>query len=164
MYDIDFNIKGQLKLHTRKFLLFPQFWNDDDHHIDLDLNWQQVKFTEENIAAIPDQYGLYCFVVKPEVPHFFETRYLFYVGETQRTLKIRYGEYLRDQKGLGKPRSKIYEMLNLYKDYIHFFFAEIDNLDDVEENEDKLLNTFVPSINSRIPKAKIMPELQNIYE
>ena len=164
MYDLDFNFKGQLKLHIRKFLLFPGFWENAENQIELDLDWQHFEFTPENVNRIPDEHGIYCFVVKPFVSNFFETSYLFYIGETGRTLKIRYGEYLNDQLGKGKPRAKIFEMLNLYKDYLHFYCAVIDDKDEVEKNEDKLINSFVPAINTQIPNAKIKPEIQYIYE
>jgi hypothetical protein len=163
MFDIDFNKKGQLLVHIRKFLLFPDFWKHDDNRILIELNWRHIKFTNENINEVPDQHGLYCFVVKPDVQNFFETNYLFYIGETQRTLKVRYGD-LRDQNGAGKPRTKVFEMLKLYKDSLYFYFAEINDIDTIEENEEKLLNTFVPAINTKIPNAKIKPELKNIYE
>lgn len=164
MYDIDFEYKSKIKFHIRKFLLFPEFWEDEQNHIQIDLDWNQVKFTDENIEVIPENQGLYCFVMKPNIPNFFESRYLFYIGETQRTLKVRYSEYLRDQKGKGKPRPKVFEMLNLYKDYLYFYYARLDDSDLIRINEEKLLNTFVPAINTQIPKAKIRPELLNIYE
>lgn len=164
MFDIDFNLRGQLVLHVRRFLLYPDYWQDVNNHINIMMNWQQIKFTPDNIDYIPERQGLYCFVVKPSIPNFFETNYLFYVGETQRTLRVRYAEYLRDQRGLGKPRSKVFEMLNLYRDYLYFYYAIFDDSSLIEENETKLLNTFVPAINSKIPNARIIPELLNIYE
>jgi hypothetical protein len=164
MYDIDFNLKGQIALHLRKFLLYPKFWTDEENRINEELDWNQIKFTPENVKEVPDSKGLYCFIVKPEIQNFFGTSYLFYIGETKRTLKIRYREYLRDQRGEGKPRNKIFEMLNFYRDYIYFYYSEMTNNDLIDENEEKLINTFVPAINSKIPRAQIMPELQNIYE
>jgi hypothetical protein len=164
MYDIDFAKKGELLNHRRQFLLYPTYWKDQLNYISLNLNWHQIKFNEDNIDLAPDLKGVYCFVVKPEIPNFFETSYLFYVGETTRTLKIRFKEYVNDQKGKGKPRSKVFEMLKLYKDYVHFYYAEINNDNHIHDTEKKLIDTFVPFINSNIPKATLNPELQNIYE
>ena len=164
MYDIDFAKKGELLLHRRKFLLYPIYWKNQLSHILLNLNWHQIKFNKDNIDLVPELKGVYCFVVKPEIPNFFETSYLFYVGETTRTLKIRFKEYVNDQKGKRKPRSKVFEMLKLYKDYLHFYYAEIDNEDDINKTEEKLINTFVPFINTKIPKARLSLELRNIYE
>ena len=164
MYDIDFSQKGELAIHRRKFILYPKYWQDRLNHIPLNLNWKHIKFHEDNIDLTPEHKGVYCFVVKPSIPHFFETSYLFYVGETTRTLRKRFKEYIEDQKGKGKPRPKVFEMLNLYKDYVHFYYTEIDDENDILDTEEKLINTFIPFINTDIPKAKLNPELRNIYE
>ncbi len=164
MYDIDFTDKGQKKLHIRKFFLYPPNWVESNNQIAVNLGWRYVKFDRSNINLIPHRQGIYCFVVEPELANIFETRYLFYVGKTNRTLRIRFKEYLDDQRGIGKPRPKVYEMLNLYKDYLYFYFAAVEGAEEVQECEKKLLNTMVPHINTLIPDAKIKPELQYIYE
>jgi len=164
MFDIDFNKKAELLLYRRKFLLYPEHWKDPLNHVQLNLTWHYIEFNRANRNAAPAKKGVYCFIVKPNTPNFFETNYLFYVGETTRTLRQRFKEYLNDQEGKGKPRPKVHEMLNLYKEYLFFYYAEIPNNNDVHETEEKLLNTFVPFINTKIPKAKINPELKNIYE
>lgn len=163
-YDIDFDEKGQLKLHIRKFLLYPEYWDEATNRYTYNLKWNVVKFTEKNISRLPNSKGLYCFVVKPHFPCFLETRYLFYIGQTTRTLKQRFSEYIDDQEGKGKPRPKIFEMLKLYKDHLFFYYSEMLVDSEIDEVEKKLLNTFVPHINTDIPKAKINPVLRNIYE
>ena len=163
-FDIDFDKKGELKNHIRKFLLFPEYWKDIDNQFSIQLNWKSCEFNEGNRSVIPNKKGLYCFVVKPSFNNFFETAYLFYAGKTNRTLKIRFKEYLDNQKGKGKPRVKVYEMLTLYKDHIHFYFTEIPTKNDVDVCEEKLLNSFLPHINTQIPRAKIKSELKYIYE
>lgn len=163
-YDIDFIEKGQLKLHIRKFLLYPEYWNDVSNQIPYNLSWKGYKFEKKNEVKIPDHKGVYCFIVKPQISNFFETKYLFYVGQTTRTLRQRFYEYLDDQTGKGKPRPKVYEMLKLYQDNLYFFFSNINDNSQIDEVEEKLLNTFVPHINTDIPKAKIKSELRNIYE
>ena len=165
MYDIDFirERRGDIKLHVREFLLYPEFWNKDENKIVIKLKWKFVKFVETKKNLIPQKRGIYCFVVKPTCNNFFETRYLFYIGKTNRTLRERFSEYLRDQKGKGKPRLKVYEMLNYYKDNVYFYYAEITSVTDVNTCEDNLLNTFMPYINTQIPAAKINHELRYIY-
>lgn len=163
-YNLDFVKKGELKLHIRKFLLFPTYWTDGTKQIIGKVTWKQYKFTNSNKSKIPTVKGIYCFVVKPNYNGLFPTNYLFYVGQTKRTLKKRYQEYLDDQAGKGKPRDKIFEMLNLYKDDIYFFCTDINLNSRIDEVEDKLLNVFVPHINTSIPEAKITRELRYIYE
>jgi hypothetical protein len=164
MYDIDFKKKGEYVLHIKKFFLFPQFWNDPTKSLTEPTGWKKVKFTKSNRNKIPRDKGIYCFVAQPKLTNFFETTYLFYIGKTNRTLWIRYKEYLDEQAGKGKPRNKVYEMLNQYSDYLYFYYTSIPNVSDVDNCEEKLLNTFVPRVNTDIPEAKISPELKNLYE
>ncbi len=163
-FDIDFNEKGQLKLHIRKFLLYPPYWTDINNQFNYNLNWKSVKFNRRNLKRLPNQKGIYCFVVIPDYPNFFQSKYLFYIGQTTRTLKERFKEYLDDQGGNGKPRPKIYEMLSLYRDHLYFYYSTILSNSQIDEVEEKLLNTFVPHINTDIPIAKIKNEIKNIYE
>lgn len=164
-FDIDFEERGLIREHIWKFLLYPQHWIDPANNIPHVLNWNEVPFGVGQLNAVPNnQKGIYCFVVKPEFNQLFETRYLFYVGITTRDFRTRFKEYLNDLAGKGKPRPKIYTMLKLWDNYLHFYYASLPNDQDIEECEDKLLNTFVPKVNTDIPKAKIKPELKNIYE
>jgi len=164
MFDIDLDEKAKIRFRIKKFLLSPEFWEDTNNHLTNTLTWNNLKFELSNYNNIPEQKGIYCFVVKPGVPNFFETRYLFYIGETTRTLKKRFKEYLDDQIGKGKPRPKIFEMLKLYKNNLYFYYTEISDDKEIHDTEDKLLNTFIPFVNTDIPKAKIKTELKNIYE
>ena len=157
MYDIDFKKKGEYVLHLKKFFLFPDFWKEPSKILTEPTGWKKYKFTKRNRRQIPREKGIYCFVVKPSVNNFFDTNYLFYVGKTNRTLFTRYKEYLDDQEGKGKPRNKVFEMLTQYSDYLYFYYTVIPNSVDVDSCEEKLLNTFVPRVNTSIPEAKISP-------
>lgn len=163
-FDLDFDEEGKILFHIKKFLLYPVFWKDPTNQFPINLKWKSLEFKETNKSKIPKEKGLYAFVLIPEYNNFFETKYLFYAGKTNRTLRERFSEYLREKAGKGKPRKKIFKMLNQYDEHMHFFYTEIPNSADVDICEEKLLNTFVPHINSQIPKAKIKPELKNIYE
>jgi hypothetical protein len=163
-FDIDFQKQANYKSHVKKFFLYPPFWGDSNNHVPINLNWKSCEFNELNHSIIPNNKGVYCFVVKPKIPNFFDITYLFYVGKTNRTLNERFGEYISDLKGIGKPRPKIFTMLKTYEGCLHFHYAEINDKVDVDICEEKLLNTFIPPINSQIPIAIIQAELKNIYE
>lgn len=166
MVDIDFAIKGKYLLHIRKFFLLPEFWVDANNNIEnVDKsNWKSVKFTKSNKGKLPSKKGVYAFVVKPKYPSLFETNYLFYIGKTTRTLQKRFGEYFDERDTKGKYRIKVREMLKLYDGHIHFYYLPLITDKQVSDAEDKLLNTFVPHINTQIPKATVKPELKSIYE
>jgi len=166
MYDLDFGKKGRLKLHIRKFLIFPDYLQSNAVHLPPHIFWDHCKFKENNEEIVPEQRGIYCFVVQPEYlyPNFISLKYLFYVGKTNRTLRERYVEYLNDFKGKGKPRPKVYEMLRLYQRVLEFYFAPLNSEEEVNDYEEMLLNAFVPHVNVSIPNAKINQELMYIYE
>jgi len=164
LYNLDFVEKGKYKVHIKKFLLFPEFWNDPKNEISVKLKWNSIKFSKVNKSKLPTKKGIYAFVLMPKYDNFFETRYLFYAGKTNRTLKKRFSEYLNEKDGKGKPRNKIFEMLNLYDGYMYFFYSEIVKSTDVDDCENCILDTFVPHVNTQIPVARIKPELKNIYE
>ena len=164
MFDIDFRKKGELVLHTRKFLLYPPYWSERNNQILHNLVWNSVEFNDQNHTLIPEESGLYCFVVCPGYTNFVECKYLFYVGKTNRTLKTRYKEYLYEQEGKGKPRGKVFEMLKMYKDHLYFQYTTLDDSSLIDLYEERLLNTFVPFVNTSIPNALVNSELKNIYE
>lgn len=164
IYDLDFVEEGDYLLHIKKFFLHPKSWDDPANQMPVALKWKKIKFTKKNRIKIPKQSGIYAFVLIPKYDNFFETKYLFYAGKTNRTLNDRFGEYLREKEGKGKPRKKVFKMFKQYDGYLYFFFSEISNTSDVNLCEDLLINTFVPHINVQIAKAKIKPELKYIYE
>ena len=151
-------------VHRRKFLLFPEYWEEPNNFLPAQSKWHEIEFKDASLKSIPLEKGIYCFVVKPRLIGFFETNYLFYLGKTSRTLQKRYSEYLSNQKGKNKPRPKIFEMLTLYKEYLHFYYTELKTDAEVDDMETRLLNAFIPHINTDIPNAKIKNELKRIYE
>lgn len=164
-YDIDFHDRGYIREHVWNFLLFPDHWTDPLSTIPINLTWNEVPFEAAQLNNVPaNQKGIYCFVVKPSISQLFETRYLFYIGKTTRSFRERYTEYLRDAAGKGKPRPKVFTMLKLWDGYLHFYYAPIPNNSDISICEEKYLNSLVPKVNTDIPKARIKPELKNLYE
>lgn len=164
MYDIDFKEEAVIKSHIKSFLLYPPFWHDGLNKIPIKLRWYFTKFDPRNINKVPSQSGIYAFILKPDYKNFLETRYLFYIGKTNRTLKDRFKEYIDEKDGKRKTRKKVHKMLNQFNGYLFFYWAEITTTKNVNDCEEKLLNTFVPHVNTSIPKAKIKNELKYIYE
>lgn len=163
-YDIDFEEEALYKAHIKSFFLYPQFWVDIQNQLPINLNWKHTMFDPNNILDIPTKKGIYAFILEPTFNNFIETRYLFYIGKTNRTLRSRFKEYIAEKEGKGKPRKKVHKMLNQFNGYLFFYWAEISNTINVNKCEEKLLNTFVPHVNTSIPKAKIKNELKYIYE
>ena len=164
MYDIEWDSVGTLRGdYIRSFFLFPNFWVEPGTEISHKLQWKRYKFTERNAQKIDTSKGVYCFVLQPKVNNFFETKYLFYVGKTQRTLRIRYKEYLDELSGKRKSRTKIKDILDKYYDRLFFYYAVIDDKTIIDEVEDNLIDKFIPWANVRIRRAQINPKFQYLY-
>ena len=173
MHDIEWAkkkaVRREVKDHVRRFLLYPLFWEDQSRNLPQGLNWQKIKFDENNQTQIPNKHGVYCFVVEPpNTIGLFQTQYLMYIGKASSTgLRARYGHYINEKngKGIGKqpPRIKVQEILNDFFGYIYFYFIEELDKKKVIEYEDKLLDTFMPYVNSLIPRASIKEEFKHIY-
>lgn len=154
-HDIDFaksdafalNV-GEAKLHKYGFLLWPQRWKKLT--LPLDLQWQIFTFSEDQANNIPASPGVYAFCVEPRIIPGLNPCYLIYIGETTRTLRERFREYLREAEDLA-GREKLYMALNLYKEYLYFFCAPLP--DDVipRDIETELLKAFIPPSNTKFP-------------
>ena len=163
-FDLDFKEEDKIQRHVKKFFLMPEYWKNPANQFPINLTWNSKKFLKQNKNSIPSSKGIYAFVLIPKYNSFLETKYLFYAGKTNRTLRTRFLEYFREKEGKGKPRKKVFKMLNQYEGNLYFFYSEINNKLDVDRCEECLLNTFVPHVNTSIPEAKIKNELKYIYE
>ncbi len=163
IFDFDFDLEAKLHSHIKSFFLYPDYGIDVKNKLPT-LKWKKIRFDEKNKAKIPKSKGIYAFVLIPSYSNFVETKYLFYVGKTNRTLYQRFEEYLNEKKGVGKPRKKVFKMLNQYNGHLYFYYTEISTKSVVDITEELVINVFVPHINTSIPQAKIKNELKNIYE
>jgi len=141
------------RFHVTRFVLAVPLWSK--FSIAVQLKWQAVTFTASNAAHVPkDSRGVYCFVVQPAIANHPACSYLMYVGMVQKQgLRDRYRQYLRDEKKdvqLSK-RSHITEMLQTWKDRLHFYYAELPSTVDVEQIEDALLEAYLPPFNRDFP-------------
>jgi hypothetical protein len=139
----DVEAHDELKIWERTFVLSPSRWRAVAHA--MPLIWTKVAFTKDNRKKIPKTRGLYAFVVLHDSSYFPPHGYLMYVGITgdessNRNLRLRYGEYLRD-KEKGGDRAKIVVMLNKFADDVYFYFVQIsDRRRSLSKLEDDLLD------------------------
>ena len=148
-YDIIMQEANRLRgFSVSKFILDPESWNMYPNRIEL--AWSKIQFSEDTIDSVPnDTYGVYSFVVLPDVANHSDCSYLLYVGKTHRSFSQRYKEYVKSSKGTG--RVHIYNMLNNWEGYLWFCFAPIDDPDQIQVVEDDLLRAFRPPYNRAYP-------------
>ena len=144
-------------IYQRKFLLWREQW-DKYTNPSIQLNWKHEKFETNNKNKIPSEKGIYAFFIEPRLSQFPSPAYLTYIGETgyesNHNLRKRFGDYLYYKK---KPiRRRIYLMLNMWEDYLYFYYAKVDpNQTNLKLLEQYLLDTFTPPFSKEGYSAKI---------
>lgn len=130
----------------RRFLVSPRHWRTS--RVTAPITWTYLPFTEANRNHVPEEAGVYAFIVRHDNDHFPHHGFIMYIGITGakgngRTLRNRYGDYLRDQKKLKRP--KIHAMLSKYPDDLQFAYAAIpDPAFDLETLERDLNDAIIP--------------------
>ena len=151
----DFTIEAdELRRFEYSFRLSPTLW--DRYSGPDDLEWSCVSFRRRELAGIPDVPGVYAFCVRPSIGGNLCGSYLLYVGKTERGLRTRCREYLREAS-TGSDRRKLQRMLRLFAgtDYLRFCFAVVRGADPgvIEES---LLEATVPPACTALP-ASVRP-------
>ena len=114
------------------------------------LTWQSVRFTEANRNSISPSRGIYAFVVRIDAASLPHHSYVVYIGITgdkrDRTLRDRYGDYLRDRR-LGSKRPRLKEMFELWGDHLDFWYCPLpDRSVDLSELEKDLCTAILPPL------------------
>jgi len=128
--------------HKLNVFVWPEAWRDA--RTLPDLNWAKVEFGQDTIPQVPETRGVYAFriCVRGSIvpPH----GVIVYFGETSRTLRKRYKEYVRDCMR-GAKRPKFEHLFTLWADDLDFFFAPIeDGTIDLKEIEKELNDAVIP--------------------
>lgn len=142
---------NKLKIYSENFYLPPHRWSA--HKDSYKYAWTKVQFKKANASSVPDEPGLYCFVVRPECAALNEIGYLMYIGEaghdSNNTLRKRFKSYFSEQEHVKRPY--ISYLLQNWKDYLHFYHCKIDKTKQhlIRKYETELLGTFVPVYNKK---------------
>src|ERR1700676_1081626 len=115
------NFTDRYKSQFYHFYLDPDVWRQfSTPH---SLGWQKIRFDRANRALVPTERGIYAFTVEHDPSEFPEHGYILYAGisgDTSRAnLRIRYGQYLLNQK-TGKGRPAVTYMLQKWPQDLFF--------------------------------------------
>jgi hypothetical protein len=147
--DLTMTLVAKGHLHT--ILLWPKLWKEWKPPVTL--KWEGKPFLPESKGSIPNKPGVYAFVVKPGVPLGVPISVLMYIGMSNRPLRERFQEYLREMNNpTGRPA--IHTILRMYDGYVHFYCASVEKPAKPKQIEDHLIATLVPPMNKQYP-AKI---------
>jgi hypothetical protein len=136
-----------MTIHKHEVILWPHLW------LSLQLlpalTWTVVPFSPQSSQSIFQEPGVYAFLVRPQTQFLLETSYLMYVGMTDRPLRRRFREYIRERDS-GRIRPKLLRILPLYGEHLFFAFARVPTGHTPGGIEAQLLSAFVPPGNDQI--------------
>jgi hypothetical protein len=144
-----------------KFILYPKHWREYSNEIQL--SWHKVRFANVNVDKIPNnRAGVYSFVADPCIAKHPVSNYLLYIGKVRdQNFRDRYRQYLRAEKEWQK-RPHIADMINKWSDHLYFCYAEVSDIELIDQLEEDLITAFLPPMNKAWP-AKIRDVMKLIF-
>ena len=138
----------EAKAYTSTFTLWPRKWAECV--LGTACEWREFCFEQAHIDEVPNESGVYAFVVKPGISNGPDASYLMYIGQTTRSLRQRFREYISEaQKTTGRP--KIVVLLNQYHGFLHFLCAPLPGVTGLDGIENALLAAYMPPANDQLP-------------
>lgn len=141
------DLAAERSVYRKEFMLYPAAWSKYGYKRQLD--WKTVSFRASERSKLPKEPGVYAFLIQPNVAPVLNASYLVYVGET-KSLHRRFGDYLREEAGLGNARIQLYSLFKYFKGYILFAYATLPEAER-KEAEDELIKALTPPINRKLP-------------
>lgn len=137
---------------------WPKRWAD--FHAKHQLVWTHFQFAPSSANVIPTVPGLYCFFVGQPPASLPPVGYPMYVGKTERTLRIRFGEYLREQNDPG-GRVRVRKFLNVFEGELYFSCTPFNGTAaQVKEVETDLHNALMPAYSDIGYSAEVRQKRQ----
>lgn len=162
LHDFESNL-SLLKNFQQHVVLSPSRWHSFSPNPPL--QWQSVRFGAATINNVPEQRGIYAFVVQFQdhsiVPIALPSHgYVMYGGiaghvGASRTLRDRFRDYLRDQR--RAKRVQIWSMLNKWRDDLFFHFSVVSDTTDLGTMEYALNDAIIPPYVTNDFSAEVRP-------
>ena len=114
--------------------------------------WTEVAFPPDPRSLVPDEPGVYVFVVKPDLFGLPATSGLLYVGKA-KSLYDRVGHYMSEinKRHALTKRPHIWRMVNVWNGHLRYLFTTTATVTDAEDLEDRMLDALLPYFNKEFP-------------
>ena len=135
------------------FELYPHLWERRGYaRVMKKARWKSVFFGESNRSKVPQESGIYMFVVAPRHAYIRDHTYIFYVGQADN-LNERYGQYMREELGrhIDGDRERIVYFLNHCKGHVYFNYFTCP-ASELTTREDYLVDHIYPWANTKHKK------------
>ena len=119
------------------------------------LRWERFDFDAGAVDTIPQHPGFYCFFLGPPPDGLPPVGYPLYLGKTERTLRQRYREYLREQAA-GEGRTHVRKFLDVFEGELAFLCTTFNGThDEVMAMERALLDALMPAYSDSGYSAEV---------
>lgn len=139
----------EMMRHSHKIIMIPRLWSALTTP---SLSWTAYPFKDASQSQVPAQPGVYAFLILPNAAGDLNVSHLMYIGKTDRTLRERFGEYLREARS-DRIRPKLLRILPLYPDHLFFACAPLPSHVSPLDVEVALLEAFLPPCNDQVPAS-----------
>ena len=114
--------RTEAKAHSYDFTLWPTLWDRFDNSYKY--TWNKKPFRESSISSIPDDAGIYTFIIIPRIANHPSCAYLMYAGRTKH-LRQRFKQYIDVQKGKRNHSPKVELGLEQFMghNFLYFFYS-----------------------------------------
>lgn len=134
--------EAYLRQHTLSVVLWPHAWRTAD--VGPPLEWSRVEFGKDTIADVPTVRGIYALSINIKRTMMPQHGILVYFGQTSRTLRKRYEEYIRESIR-GAKRRRLRRLFARWRSDMDFFYAPIiDTSQDLRTIEMSLNDAVIP--------------------
>jgi len=139
-----------MQQHHVQMFYYPQSWAraTDNRSI----TWNSVSFPPSPRRIIPNNPGVYAFVVEPNMFNLQPANGLFYIGKAT-SLYDRIGAYITDNNAdydSSYTRAHIWMMLNQWSGHLKYYYTETSTVAEAEELEDQMIIAFKPPYNKKL--------------
>jgi len=136
-----------LKRHEVCITCFPRAWEAGRH---ISLEWNVSDFPPSDVKTIPDQPGVYVFVVEPNLFGVLPVNTVFYVGKATE-LRDRIRKYIGELNLTPRTttRDKVHKMINRWNGHLKYYYTVTKSVADAEQIEDIMIQSLIPPFNTK---------------
>ena len=114
------DVQDFFRQHSFKVFLWADAWRKVK--TEYALQWNKVEFGKASVNKVPEVRGIYAFSISIKNSVMPSHGVIVYFGETSRTLRMRYTEYIRDSRH-GAKRTKLKNLFDLWVSDLDFFLC-----------------------------------------
>lgn len=146
-------LKSDISLRWRRFSLDYECWNLPQKKLPTHLpKWQEVKFDKPNRSFIPNEQGVYAFVLKNtyEAKLNMQHRFILYIGQA-KNLNERFNSYFYYENN-HKPTDQLKRLMTIVWEnllFFNYFTTPGFTSQELTDIEYDLIDFLVPPMNDR---------------